>query len=1014
MTEPPNVDSGHTQRPREATAAAAPGPGGRRLLVGVALLAAVLLTPLAFVWVMLSVARGAVWALAELREHIAATGWVVLVLILIWLAAEVRMMMRAGRDGADGRSMPRRRRFSACVGCAAIMVMGNGALEIASGRVEAHWEARKRDGVDLYRNHDLSRLVGQCIRLSLLRHAETIGRSGVQRDLTRLAETVPDRWEALAAAGDARVMRLGDAQLSRFILEPDAAALSADEFGALLRDWRRQANLHALSEADLDAAAAAISRDLGITLREALKSDFQRGGKAWAAMQLDIAQSLLAALSAGTASADIASAIADLHALVADHASALPALSDLLHTVAAADERHARAVLERFDATAAQLARLEETTRAIRDDTMAIRADTGTIRDDTAALRQDTGAIRGDTGAIRQDTGTIAGTLDSVLSSVKDVTVLQRELNERFLAHTTIGQRAPAEAAVPDLSTDPAASAQIEADFAAYEAARRTTGSRPFFVETAPLRSRLWEREARAGNAAAAVLIGRTIQEGIGMEPNQPAARAWYEQAADAGSAAGLFNLALMHEDGEGGFPQSHAAALRLYIAAAELGHEGAMAALGTYTRDGRGGVISSTEAALVWYERAIALGDTHAMNLAAYHYHRGTEVRSADPDAALALFRRSAAAGNEEARGIVAAEILGACFRAYTTEGAGETAREAALAEARSALGVLRISSAEHLLRLLNRDSIWTILEKLNDASAHDPMRQLLEELNVLTIERFLAADESDRVRLLDGFARATAATVSAWTRNNEHHRVVEFWKLAYRGVPLASRTQGEQDQMLAQIKACVVSLYTLGYRADAARQTDEAFVMFDAIIAQRPWDWYLRGAATHLGWEAGAAALHAGDHENAQRFLRRGWTVQAEFEGQEDLIARTTILPVKGVIPPGIPEKDTAYFRVFALGSADRDKADPRWGLIKFTVPFDFEGRKIPIAIYLHKGPRGYRGLQEQFIWWREYRRGIVPPDVEDSFRRLNDIARENNVDFADLCVYALGTNDAAENKP
>jgi hypothetical protein len=42
---------------------------------------------------------------------------------------------------------------------------------------------------------------------------------------------------------------------------------------------------------------------------------------------------------------------------------------------------------------------------------------------------------------------------------------------------------------------------------------------------------------------------------------------------------------------------------------------------------------------------------------------------------------------------------------------------------------------------------------------------------------------------------------------------------------------------------------------------------------------------------------------------------------------------------------------------------------------------------------------------------RGGKVPPDVRDSFRRLNEIAKENNVDFMELTVYALGTAEKDE---
>jgi hypothetical protein len=81
------------------------------------------------------------------------------------------------------------------------------------------------------------------------------------------------------------------------------------------------------------------------------------------------------------------------------------------------------------------------------------------------------------------------------------------------------------------------------------------------------------------------------------------------------------------------------------------------------------------------------------------------------------------------------------------------------------------------------------------------------------------------------------------------------------------------------------------------------------------------------------------------------------------------------------------------------------------RFTVPIEFAGKKYPYFVYVMSGPRGYAEVQDQFRWVEEMRGGKVPQDVRDSFRRLNEIAKENNVDFMELTVYALGTAEKDE---
>ncbi len=87
--------------------------------------------------------------------------------------------------------------------------------------------------------------------------------------------------------------------------------------------------------------------------------------------------------------------------------------------------------------------------------------------------------------------------------------------------------------------------------------------------------------------------------------------------------------------------------------------------------------------------------------------------------------------------------------------------------------------------------------------------------------------------------------------------------------------------------------------------------------------------------------------------------------------------------------------------------------WPMKRFTVPIDFGGVSHPFHIYVREWPEKYPylGISDQAEWVKQSRGGIVPKDVIDSFEKLHKIARENNVSFPELCVYALGKDGATK---
>jgi hypothetical protein len=68
-------------------------------------------------------------------------------------------------------------------------------------------------------------------------------------------------------------------------------------------------------------------------------------------------------------------------------------------------------------------------------------------------------------------------------------------------------------------------------------------------------------------------------------------------------------------------------------------------------------------------------------------------------------------------------------------------------------------------------------------------------------------------------------------------------------------------------------------------------------------------------------------------------------------------------------------------------------------------------PFDVYIFERPPNfpYQGIDDQIRWLKVNRGMEVAPDVGESFRRLEEIARENGVSFPDLVVYAIHAAEA-----
>lgn len=305
--------------------------------------------------------RPLTWFATEMRTYVHVVSVPVVILLGIGIFAQVRRE-RLRRDAVPATRHARPRWQMAGIATSVMLLVGmNFSIELAAARLNSHWDQRRLDGVDVLRNHDLSALVGQCVRLAMLKHAEKVTDSAQARALQTLARSAPFHWERLTRGPDPRIAALAEPELLRFVQNRREVALDHDTWFVLLQEWRSMAGRDMPSDDTLDGAARVLAEDFGIALRESLKTDFTKGGRAWAALQLDIAQRLLdrTPWSLSTDDSEIASAFSEIRSLLVDDAASLPELRRVILDVRQAHDTHAREVLRRFETIEAALGRIE-------------------------------------------------------------------------------------------------------------------------------------------------------------------------------------------------------------------------------------------------------------------------------------------------------------------------------------------------------------------------------------------------------------------------------------------------------------------------------------------------------------------------------------------------------------------------------------------------------------------------------------------------------------------------------
>ena len=306
------------------------------------------------------------WALVESGRLVYGIGFAASALLVVAVIAHV-----VGRAGHAGEPAPipnghlRRtgwgvRRRAVVVAFAVLAAGGEMAMHLAATDVHRYLAAEFPHAEALYANHDIANLVGQTVRVMLLKVRELVSENSDREILSAIAEVVPQAWRRLAEEQDQRIVPLTERELWVFVENPRQPALDIPRWGGLLDDWARAARVSALTEQGRRHVIRELSLTFAVSLREALKHDYEHGGKAWAAMQLDIMGELLRRSAAGAPMDDAA-----VKRALVDVSASISALDAIVARVRLEQTRYHEEVIVRFDNVRETLARIEKGVRAL-------------------------------------------------------------------------------------------------------------------------------------------------------------------------------------------------------------------------------------------------------------------------------------------------------------------------------------------------------------------------------------------------------------------------------------------------------------------------------------------------------------------------------------------------------------------------------------------------------------------------------------------------------------------------
>jgi hypothetical protein len=296
-----------------------------------------------------------------------------------------------------------------------------------------------------------------------------------------------------------------------------------------------------------------------------------------------------------------------------------------------------------------------------------------------------------------------------------------------------------------------------------------------------------------------------------------------------------------------------------------------------------------------------------------------------------------------------------------------------------------------------------------LRNAKPNDPLVASYDRFVERGIDLFLHASKDMRLIYIESFSERAQVFAEKQFKQRLFSQVASHWERAYGDIDVAALSSGDKNGLVMQATWAAQSFINLGQIQGGIDVWQRASKLSERILKERPWDWYVRQAAIGLHFEVANSLEAASQNEHAELLRRKGWRMLVEMTGADIDLTKFKVLPKKGDVPSGATADEAKFFSSFK--SVEQGGSSMKM----FVIPCDVNGDKVPVQFYILSGKAGYQGLLDQFRWIKEFRGVDVPTDVQDSLKKLNEIAVENKVDFLELCKYALNypTDNKDENK-
>ncbi len=329
-----------------------------------------------------------------------------------------------------------------------------------------------------------------------------------------------------------------------------------------------------------------------------------------------------------------------------------------------------------------------------------------------------------------------------------------------------------------------------------------------------------WTGAAEAGSADAMFNLAVLHRNGEGVPRDLAAALSWYEKAAAAGqkdapAQVALLRPALRFNEGLAAYQAGNfSAALAKWTEAAEAGNVDAMFNLGVMHRAGTG-VAADLALALSWYEKALAAGRAQAAPEVA---RLKAAIASREPLAPVASDAASLLLATPEQQAVMSLE---ARFARWDAEFSAASTTAAWLEATRGLEGGLQDPFLP--ADLVSRVRGWAYDRVARVVSLDDFLAAGLAEGEEYVVNRFPEAQRA--------WARRTLAARQAPAGRAEYQKVTAQWTVTRFSPPAAAPT-GRKDYDMAAILAramrddagALIDLTTLYLTGAAVAKSEEA----------------------------------------------------------------------------------------------------------------------------------------------------------------------------------------------